>query len=397
MKAIYSVTELTMHIKNLLEENFRRVWVEGEINNFKHHSSGHMYFSLQDEKSSIRAVIYRSTTQRIGFLPKNGMKVVALGSIGVYPPRGEYQLIVGHIEPKGLGAKQLAFEQLKQELEKKGYFEHKKPIPSFPKKIIVVTSPTGAAIKDIVNIISRRARGIELYIYPAQVQGETAKYEIIQALNIINTGFIDVDVVILSRGGGSWEDLWTFNEREVAEAIHACRYPLISAIGHEVDFTIADFVADLRAPTPSAAAELVVKNRFELLERINLIRNSIKNNVLRMFEMRKREYDFTWGEKNILKFISSLQDRMRKIDELTDKIIRETNIVYERKGEQFKRLKEKLCALNPASILKRGYSITYDETGQVIKTVRNVFPKSTLKTQLQDGIIKSRVEKISPQ
>lgn len=397
MKAVYSVTELTMHIKNLLEENFRRVWVEGEINNFKHHSSGHMYFSLQDEKSSIRAVIYRSTTQKIGFLPKNGMKVVALGSIGVYPPRGEYQLIVGHIEPEGLGAKQLAFDQLKQELEKKGYFEHKKPIPPFPKKIIVVTSPTGAAVRDIVNIISRRARGTELYIYPVQVQGKTAKYEIAQALNIINTGFIDVDVVILSRGGGSWEDLWTFNEREVAEAIHACRYPLISAIGHEVDFTIADFVADLRAPTPSAAAELVVKNRFELLEKINLIRNSIKNNALRMFEMRKREYDLTWGEKNILRFISSLQDRMRRIDDLAEKIIREINIVYERKGEQFKGLKEKLSALNPASILKRGYSITYDETGQVIKTVKDVSLKSTLKTQLQDGIVKSRVEKISPQ
>jgi len=326
MKTVYSVTELTTRIKDLLEENFRRVWVEGEINNFKHHSSGHMYFSLQDEKSSIRAVIYRSTAQRIGFLPKNGMKVVAMGNIGVYPPRGEYQLIVGYIEPEGLGAKQLAFEELKKELEKKGYFEYKKPIPPFPKKIIVVTSPTGAAVRDIVNIISRRARGVELYIYPVQVQGETAKYEIIQALSKINTGFIDADVVILSRGGGSWEDLWTFNEREIAEAIHACRYPLISAIGHEIDFTIADFVADLRAPTPSAAAELVVKNRFELLEKIDLIRDSIKNNAF--------------------------------------------------------------------SILRRGYSITYDESGRIIKTVKSIIPESTLKTQLQDGVVKSRVEKI---
>ncbi|MCD6133390.1 MAG: exodeoxyribonuclease VII large subunit [Deltaproteobacteria bacterium] len=394
MKTVYSVTELTTRIKDLLEENFRRVWVEGEINNFKHHSSGHMYFSLQDEKSSIRAVIYRTTAQRIGFLPKNGMKVVAMGNIGVYPPRGEYQLIVGYIEPEGLGAKQLAFEELKKELEKKGYFEHKKPIPPFPKKIIVVTSPTGAAVRDIVNIISRRARGVELYIYPVQVQGETAKYEIIQALSKINTGFIDADVVILSRGGGSWEDLWTFNEREIAEAIHACRYPLISAIGHEIDFTIADFVADLRAPTPSAAAELVVKNRFELLEKIDLIRDSIKNNALKMFEMRKREYDLTWGEKNILRFVSSLQDRMRKVDDLEEKIIREINIVYERKREKLKGLKEKLCALNPASILRRGYSITYDESGRIIKTVKSIIPESTLKTQLQDGVVKSRVEKI---
>ena len=394
MRTVYSVTELTTRIKDLLEENFRRVWVEGEINNFKHHSSGHMYFSLQDEKSSIRAVIYRSTAQRIGFLPKNGMKVVAMGNIGVYPPRGEYQLIVGYIEPEGLGAKQLAFEELKKELEKKGYFEYKKPIPPFPKKIIVVTSPTGAAVRDIVNIISRRARGVELYIYPVQVQGETAKYEIIQALSKINTGFIDADVVILSRGGGSWEDLWTFNEREIAEAIHACRYPLISAIGHEIDFTIADFVADLRAPTPSAAAELVVKNRFELLEKIDLIRDSIKNNALKMFEMRKREYDLTWGEKNILRFVSSLQDRMRKVDDLEEKIIREINIVCERKREKLKGLKEKLCALNPASILRRGYSITYDESGRIIKTVKSIIPESTLKTQLQDGVVKSRVEKI---
>jgi exodeoxyribonuclease VII large subunit len=258
---ILSVTQLTSRIKSLLEETFPDVWVEGELSNLSVPQSGHAYFTLKDEHSQIRAVLFRSSQRSIKFTLQHGMQVICRGRVSVYEPRGEYQLILEYIEPKGMGALQLAFEQLKARLEKEGLFdlEHKKPLPLLPRRIGIVTSPTGAAIRDMLRVIKRRHPKIQILIYPVPVQGVEAAPAIVEAIQYFN-GERNVDVMIVGRGGGSLEDLWAFNEEAVVRAIYASRVPVISAIGHETDYTIADFVADLRAPTPSAAAEMGVES-----------------------------------------------------------------------------------------------------------------------------------------
>ena len=268
-KNVITITELTRQIKFSLESSFPRVWVEGEISNFKQHTSGHLYFTLKDEGAQLSALMWRSRVANLTFQPEDGMKVIARGSITVYPPRGNYQLDVDQIQPLGLGELQLAFERLKQKLDAEGLFdaEHKKPIPEFPECIGLVTSETGAALQDIRSVLSRRHPSVEVVLAPVRVQGAGAAEEIADAIKYLNQ-YGGIDVLIVGRGGGSLEDLWAFNEEVVARAIYASKIPIISAVGHEIDFSIADFVADLRAPTPSAAAELVVRDRTELLEDI---------------------------------------------------------------------------------------------------------------------------------
>jgi len=250
----------------LLEDAFRNVWVEGEVSNFTLHTSGHCYLSLKDSGSVISCVIFKHAAAKFPFQIENGMSIICSGRIGVYGKRGQYQLYIDRAEPKGVGALQIAFEQLKAQLHKEGLFEkgHKKPIPVFPETIGIVTSPTGAAVQDILNVIDRRFKGIHLIVFPVRVQGPGAYKEIIEAIQQFNRSR-NVDVIILARGGGSLEDLWAFNEESVARAIYNSDIPVISAIGHEIDYTISDFVADLRAPTPSAAAELVVQNKKNTL------------------------------------------------------------------------------------------------------------------------------------
>lgn len=252
-KHIYTVSELTREARMLLESAFPAVWVEGEISNFSIHSSGHMYFSLKDENAVLNCAMFRSENQQLKFGPKDGMQVLCFGRISIYDKQGRYQLYVQTMEPKGLGALQLAFQQLKERLQKEGLFDaaHKKPIPFLPQRIGIVTSPTGAAIRDILNISTRRFQNIHIIINPVRVQGEGAAIEIANAIKEFNE-YAKLDVIIVARGGGSLEDLWSFNEEIVARAIYDSKIPVISAIGHEVDFTIADFVADFRAPTPSA-------------------------------------------------------------------------------------------------------------------------------------------------
>ncbi|MFQ5772424.1 MAG: exodeoxyribonuclease VII large subunit, partial [bacterium] len=261
----YSVSELTRQIKFLLESSFPEIWVQGEISNFTHHSSGHMYFSLKDENAQISCVMWRSRNQHLFFTPQDGMKVILDARITVYEKRGAYQLDVLQMQPAGVGELQLAFEQLKNRLREEGLFseEFKKPIPLYPERIGIVTSPTGAAVQDLISVLQRRFPGIEIIINAARVQGEGAATEIARAIDDFND-YGKVDVLIVGRGGGSLEDLWAFNEEVVARAVFRSKIPIISAVGHEVDFTICDFVADLRAPTPSAAAELAVRHRDEL-------------------------------------------------------------------------------------------------------------------------------------
>ncbi len=261
-KRIYTVSEITRNIRVVLEESFSRVWVEGEVSNYTFHSSGHMYFSIRDNKATLQCAMFRRANKNLKFKLKDGMKVICFGSISVYEIRGNYQLIVEEVEPKGIGALQLQFEQLKEKLRKEGLFDegHKVPVPYLPIRIGIVTSPTGAAIHDILNVSRRRFSNIEIIINPVKVQGEGAKDEIANAINEFNK-LKNIDVMIIGRGGGSLEDLWPFNEEVVARAIYNSEIPIISAVGHEIDYTISDFVADKRAPTPSAAAELVIPRK----------------------------------------------------------------------------------------------------------------------------------------
>jgi exodeoxyribonuclease VII large subunit len=273
---VYTVSELTLAIKELLEASFPRVWVEAEVSNLHRHSSGHMYLTLKDQRSQIRAVMFRSQARELGFEPEDGMRLLCLGRIGLYEVRGEYQLYVDFMEPRGLGALQKAFEQLKGRLQKEGLFDpsRKRPLPVLPACIGIVTSPTGAVIRDMLQILGRRFPNLHILVRPVRVQGQGAAQDIVQGLEDLNRHG-GVDLIVIARGGGSLEDLWAFNEEAVARAIASSAVPVVSAVGHEVDYTIADFVADLRAPTPSAAAELIVPVKRELLAAISELKDDL--------------------------------------------------------------------------------------------------------------------------
>jgi len=279
-KHIYTVGELTKYVRVILEDSFPSVWVEGEMSGFVLHTSGHMYFTLKDAGAVLGCAMFARSNAKLKFKPANGMKVICFGKVSVYEARGNYQLIVEEIEPKGVGALQLQFQQLKERLYKEGLFDdrHKVAIPQLPTRIGVVTSPTGAAIRDILNIVRRRFSNIEIIINPVKVQGEGAKDEIARAIRQFNE-LDNIDVMIVTRGGGSLEDLWPFNEEVVARAIYESRIPIISAVGHEIDYTISDFAADFRAPTPSAAAELVIPNKEDLIKLIETSAIRLKNAI----------------------------------------------------------------------------------------------------------------------
>ncbi|MEK6576915.1 MAG: exodeoxyribonuclease VII large subunit, partial [Nitrospirota bacterium] len=287
-RKVYTVYELTLSVKSSLEEGFSDIWLEGEVSNLRIPGSGHIYLTLKDERAQIRGIIFRSQVRSLRFLPKDGQHLLCRGHITVYEPKGEYQIIFTYIEPKGLGALQQAFEELKERLKSEGLFDEarKRPLPLYPEKIGIVTSPTGAAIRDILNIIGRRFPAVDILINPVPVQGEGAAELIAEAVNEMNR-MGDIDVLIVTRGGGSIEDLWAFNEEVVARAIYNSRIPVISAIGHEIDYTISDFVADLRVPTPSAAAEIVVKSRDELVEKVDAMTNRIVNRMIGIIHERR--------------------------------------------------------------------------------------------------------------
>jgi len=352
MENILTVTELTKCIKSLMETSFGFLWVTGEISNLRKPRSGHVYFTLKDEMSQIRAVIFRQTVKSVGFDLEDGMSIVCRGRVGVYQQRGEYQLILDAAEPRGLGALQLAFEQLKRRLEEEGLFDplHKKEIPFLPRRIGVVTSSTGAAIRDILNITKRRFPSVGILIAPVRVQGVEAPPEICEAISYLNT-VTDVDVIVVARGGGSLEDLYPFNDERVARSIFASTLPVIAAIGHEIDFTIADFVADLRAPTPSAAAELVVPMRWELLETVASFQRRLCNG-----QRREKE---RLSERVI--FLSErLQDPRRRIaelrmriDDLGETLVDTLRYRCKEKGAQLRSRRDLLRAMNPLQKINR--------------------------------------------
>lgn len=389
-----SVSEVNQYIKRILASDpiLAHIHVKGEISNYNPHSSGHMYFTLKDKNSRISCVMFRSNCERLKFIPENGMNLICKGYISIYERGGQYQLYVGEMEPAGIGALYMAYQQLKERLEKEGIFDakHKKPIPYIPKKIAVITSPTGAAVRDIISIILRRFPKIELYIFPVAVQGETAVPSIIDAIKMCND-FSDIDVAIVGRGGGSIEELWAFNEEEVARAIFNSHIPIVSAVGHETDFTIADFVADLRAATPSAAAELVVPNIIEIKEYMNSIEKrllysiDVKTNTLgQELSLIKNNHFFKYP-------LNPIYEKQQYIDDLVQKLSRSLKTKKEFKEKHLMHIGERLNALSPLSIFSRGYSIVRDENETVIKSIDQIEKDQILNIDLIDGKIDCKV------
>ena len=395
-KHIYTVSELTKYARVILEDSFPGIWVEGEISNFILHSSGHMYFSMRDASATLKCAMFKRANEKLKFKPKDGMKVICFGSISVYEARGEYQLIAEEIEPKGIGALQLQFQQLKEKLQKEGLFDpsHKIPIPYLPTRIGIVTSPTGAAIRDILNIARRRFSNVEIIINPVRVQGEGSKDEIAAAVRQFNK-LKNIDVMIVTRGGGSLEDLWGFNEEVVARAIYDSEIPVISAVGHEIDYTIADFVADFRAPTPSAAAELVIPKKEDLVRIIETavtrLRNALEGKIGVLAE-RLATLKESYVLRQPLNIVTQYE---QKIDDLRKDIAIRIDHLVKMREQGWRLVSAKLEGLSPLAILNRGYSITVKlPEGVIVKEAGSLGKGDFVETRLGEGKFRSRVEDI---
>ncbi|MFA5335098.1 MAG: exodeoxyribonuclease VII large subunit [Candidatus Omnitrophota bacterium] len=398
-RLIYSVTRITREIRAVLDGAFPQVWVEGEVSNFKLHSSGHMYFALKDAESVIQCAFFKGSNQSVKFQMKDGIKVLCFGRVSYYNKTGQTQLYVERAEPKGVGELQLAFEQLKERLQKEGLFDqaHKVPVPMLPSKIGIVTSPTGAVIRDILHILRRRFNDIEILIYPVRVQGDGASEEIAGAINDLNR-FKDIDVMIIARGGGSLEDLWAFNEEAVARAIYDSRIPVISAVGHEVDYTIADFTADLRAPTPSAAAELVIARKEDLVERVEGLVKDLRNSLGAAVTLYESRLADLLGSPVFKYPLESIERYGQELDDLERS--RDTNFLHgiEIRAGRLDALIGKMDALSPLAILKRGYSITVAPQlmpgGRVLRDVKGLKRGDIIETKLSGGKLVSEIKDI---
>ncbi len=389
----FTISELNYYIKTVFEDNriLSSVTVRGEISNFTNHRSGHLYFSLKDSEGQIRAVMFRSRAMSLKFMPESGMKVIVHGSVTVYPRDGSYQIYVNSMQPDGIGALYLAYEQLKAKLEAEGLFdiEHKRPIPMYPRRIGVITSPTGAAVRDIINVTGRRYPGADLFLYPALVQGEGAEHSLIRALDYLDKSKL-CDVIIIGRGGGSIEDLWAFNSEALARRIYEAEVPVISAVGHETDFTICDFVADMRAPTPSAAAELAVPDKKELLIRLDTLNERLYNALLFRTQKARERLD-ALKERTDARAVLSIIDRQRQsMLGYYDKARLYVDATLSKHRDAFATHVAKVNALNPLSVLSRGYSVAEGENG-LIKSISDVSANEEVRIILSDGKFRARV------
>ena len=401
-----TVSQLTNSIRVSLESRFAAVWVEGEISNFKDHSSGHWYFTLKDQNAQLRAKCFRSANTRIRFRPANGLKVRARGKLSVYAPRGEYELVVDALDPVGAGALRVAFEQLRDRLQAEGLFarELKRPLPVFPRRVGIVTSPTGAAIRDILNVISRRTRTVHVLFSPARVQGDAAGPDIARAIRFIN-GFHEhalregrtadlVDVLIVGRGGGSTEDLWAFNTEEVARAIRKSVIPVISAVGHETDFTIADFVADLRAATPSAAAELVAAREDEICGSLDQLARQMNRLMrFRIVDLRSRVQEQALSHA-FDEVKSRLRNARRRYDAASAACSGAVESKLQEAQERLGRAAVSLDALSPLAVLQRGYAIAQDASGKPVRDAASVSPGDQVRVRVAKGSLQTRVETV---
>ena len=396
-RTVRSVSEITNLLSRLIEQQpeFRNVWVQGQVSNYSRAGSGHIYFTLKDEQNQINCVIWRSSATRLRFLPKHGEEILAQGKISVYGPQGKYQITVNKVEPLGIGALQRAFEELKQQLSDEGLFDniHKKPLPRFPKKIGVITSATGAAFQDICEQLRKRYPLAEVLLHPALVQGDGAVQEIANALQVMNQRD-DIDVLIVGRGGGSIEDLWAFNEERVARAIFASTIPVVSAVGHETDFTIADMVADHRSPTPSAAVEHIVPDQDELfaqLDGFDAWLRGITNNRLQGHKTRLQELETRLAP-------TRRKDAIYQLYQTVDTLEAACRTAAERRRTDSERelhtLAQRLNALSPLATLQRGYSISRKTDGKVLTSAEQVSIGDRIEIQLSDGHLACRVEEL---
>ena len=389
----FTVSEISRGIRTSLEHKFSNIGVLGEISNVRKPSSGHIYLTLKDKNSQLQAVVFRNSASRIKFELKDGMEVISFGSITVYEPRGQYQLIINKIEPKGIGALQLAFQQLKEKLEKEGLFDsaHKKPLPFIPQKIGIVTSPTGAAIKDILNIIDRRLANVEILIYPVKVQGEGAAQEIAEAITGLNSDS-DIDVIIAGRGGGSMEDLWAFNEEVVARSIYSSRIPIISAVGHEIDITIADLVADKRALTPSEAGELVVPRKDLLIEKIEKFKARLLQSLTGKLRLSKEKLVIIGNSYAMKQPFDRLNRWQQRLDELAQRLNLKITHALNTEREKLSGIAGKLESLSPLNVLKRGYAITTRlENSKPLRNIIDLSKGDKIKINLSKGSIISEI------
>ena len=387
-RTIFSVTEITNKLSRIIEQQpqLQNVWVRGQISNLSRPASGHIYFTLKDGKSNIKGVLWRSSASRLKFLPRDGDEVLVQGGISIYAASSNYQIIVNDIEPIGVGALQRAFEELKLKLSDEGLFDsdHKKPLPKFPKKVGVITSETGAAIQDINQQLQKRYPLVELLLYPTLVQGDRAATQIAHAIRSMNTR-ADIDVLIVGRGGGSIEDLWAFNEEIVARAIFNSEIPVVSAVGHETDFTISDMVADHRSPTPSAAVEHVVPDRLELLVHLNGVKNRLNELMIRRFTTQHAEIDVLESGLSPSKRHDTINQLSQTIDGLEAAYKKAVNDKLDVGNNRLQSLAARLDGLSPLATLKRGYSISRRSSGEIVTSSQQVNIGEKLDVQLSKG------------
>jgi len=395
---VYTVSEISQEVRRVIERFITPVWIRGEVSNFTIARSGHVYFSLKDQGAVINCVIWHSQTYTIPFQIMDGMQLLVFGAITTYAMQSQYQVIVQKVQAVGLGDLYLAFEALKKKLAAEGLFDpaRKRPIPPFPRKIGLVTSITGAAVRDFLQISQRRNSAVEIQVFPAQVQGSGAAETVMAGIEYFNRAG-EVDCIVLARGGGSIEDLWTFNEEKLVRAIAASSLPVVSAIGHEVDYTLADFVADLRAPTPSAAAELVIPDKEQILQSIRdfqarldrIITNQVQSNYDRIQHLRERL--FLFRPLNLVRL------RRQRLDELEMRLAKLVENLMAQNRIRMQGIFQTLMVLDPRSILQRGYAIVYTtETGKMIKTIQMVRPDQAIDIELHDGRFSGRVAQILP-
>ncbi|HEY4261183.1 MAG TPA: exodeoxyribonuclease VII large subunit [Schlesneria sp.] len=390
---VLTVSAVTFALKEVVEATFPHLWVCGEISNLMRAGSGHIYFTLKDEAAQLKAVMWRTAAQRMRFDLRDGMDVIVAGGIQVYEARGQHQIVVEQLQPKGIGPLELAFRQLQQKLAAEGLFEveRKRPLPRFPKRIALITSPSGAAVRDMIQVITRRWPKARIILVPVAVQGDQAAGQIAAALRKVHT-IPDVDVVICGRGGGSLEDLWAFNEEVVARAIHACKIPVVSAVGHEVDVTIADLVADRRALTPSEAAELVVPLESDVQLELDLVRQRLVNSLKQQTQRARLRLDSVASRRCFSRPLERIQEQAHRLDDLEGRLKRGMKQVVESSKQKLQAFASSLNALSPLAVLDRGYSLTKRlSDGELIRDASTISVGDQISTLLAQGSIVSEV------
>ncbi|MPL84352.1 Exodeoxyribonuclease 7 large subunit [bioreactor metagenome] len=392
--SVITVGDLTRYLKTILDHDSRlaSVFVRGEISNFKQHYSGHCYFTLKDNEAVIKAVMFKSRSQYLKFVPTNGLKVIAGGKVTIYERDGQYQLYVEQMMPQGIGELSLAYAQLKEKLEGEGLFDlaRKRQLPLLPKSVGVITSPTGAAVRDVLTVAKRRHPGIPLLLYPVQVQGDDAPGQICHALKVFNK-LANVDVIILGRGGGSIEELWAFNDERVVRSVAKSVIPIVSAVGHQTDFTLSDFAADIRAATPSQAAEMVIPDAKELSRYVLGLQSAVESAVINTLKRNRTKLEHCLNSRVLTCPTEIIADRQQLLDSKIQRLLHAANTQYINKDQQFKVIAGKLAVLNPLSVLSRGYSIVESSDKRIVKSAEDVTVNQDISIVLYQGQITAKV------